>query len=82
MKTNKIMRCISKAVLVLMIVCIVLCIASCGTSSSSRTEQCGYCHRSFSDRTNMNYIVHTHLCRNCYRNMCFANGMTPKNYDK
>lgn len=82
MKTNKIMTNISKIVLILMIICIVMCTASCETSSSSRTEQCKYCHRTFSDRTNMNYIWHTNLCRNCYRTMCFANGITPKNYDK
>ena len=53
-----------------------------GSSSSSNTMQCGYCHRTFSDATNKNYIWHTNLCRNCYRTMCFANNMTPKNYDK
>lgn len=59
------------------------CTTSWGTgSSSSTTRHCGYCHRTFSDATNKNYILYTNLCRNCYRTMCFANGMTPKNYDK
>lgn len=73
------------AILFLIIFAFVLysCTTSWGTSSSSSTtRQCGFCHRTFSDATNKNYILHTNLCRNCYRTMCFANGMTPKNYDK
>ena len=53
-----------------------------GSSSGTRSKKCGSCNRTFTDATNINYIVHTNLCRNCYRNFCWSTGKTPTNYDK
>ncbi len=56
-----------------------------GSGSGSRTsasKTCQSCNRTFTDATNKNYITHTHMCKNCYKNFCWAKGMTPKNYDK
>lgn len=50
--------------------------------SSKNAKKCQYCKRSFTDATNKNYIEHTNMCRNCYRNYCWAIGETPSNYDR
>ncbi len=44
--------------------------------------ECKSCDRKFSDDTNKRYINRTNMCRNCYRNYCYATGKTPENYDK
>ena len=76
-------------VLVIMVVLFIAMLGSCfgssgssSYSSSSSTRTCGYCKREFSDATNKNYILHTNMCRNCYRNYCWGIGETPTNYDK
>lgn len=51
------------------------------SSGSSSTKTCQSCGRTFSDSTNKNYIRHTNMCRNCYRNYCYGVGKTPTNYD-
>ena len=52
------------------------------SSSHSNERKCESCGRKFSDSTNINYIVHTNMCRNCYRNFCSMTGKKPTNYDK
>ena len=51
-------------------------------SYSADSSTCQSCGRSFSDYTEKNYIWHTNMCKNCYRNFCYATGRTPHNYDK
>ena len=43
--------------------------------------ECKVCDRKFTDDTNKKYIRMTNMCRNCYRNYCYATGKTPANYD-
>ena len=52
------------------------------TNTSSKTATCQSCGRSFSDSTEKNYIKWTNMCKNCYRNYCYATGKTPNNYDR
>ena len=78
------------------IICFTLTICICGyignsidginpsgsSSYSVSSSTCHSCDRSFSDDTNKNYIRWTNMCRKCYRNYCYAKGITPSNYDK
>ena len=52
------------------------------TKTNTKTATCQSCGRSFSDSTEMNYIKWTNMCKNCYRNYCYATGQTPANYDR
>lgn len=49
-----------------------------GSGSSGSSNQCGYCHRKFSDHENIMSIKKTNLCLNCYKNYQWGQKATGK----
>ena len=56
------------------------CGGSSGGSSEPITKTCQSCGREFSDSTNKKYIRMTNMCRQCYKNFCYATGREFEEY--
>ena len=60
---------------------------SSGTKTDSHSATCHLCHKTFTykvydswDYHNVRCIQWTNMCKKCYKDFCYLNGITPKDY--
>ena len=72
-----------------LVLAIILILCSCGDNNKTYSATCKTCHKTYSyeavDYGNtasheVKCIRMTNMCKKCYKNYCYAKGITPKDY--